>query len=274
MVLGSIGMVAACGPSTPHNPSPELRSSRGPGPDQPYTLYEAPGPAYAGARVPAPESEPPQPPRPRAEELLSPALTESAAAAKLVTLITDVKANLVTTRYKHKTRVRRRTGYYAFDCSGMVAWMLQRTAPRAFRAMKKTRPRAIDFYDSIVRAPTAESRRGWRRLDHVSDARAGDLFAFPRSPVSTSPITGHVGVFIERPWPVDGLEDAWAARILDATRLPHQDDTRSRDGDGGFGFGTMMFVNDETGKTIAYGWFGTQSSGYMPTHVAYGRVTK
>ena len=27
-------------------------------------------------------------------------------------------------------------------------------------------------------------------------------------------------------------------------------------------------------KTIAYGWRGTRSGGYMPTHVAYGRVMR
>ncbi|MCG8421481.1 MAG: hypothetical protein MJE77_26480 [Proteobacteria bacterium] len=214
------------------------------------------------------------PPSPRAEELLSPELTASPAAAKLVELIIDVRDNLVATSYKHKTRVQQRKGYYAWDCSGMAEWMLERSAPRALRSLGKKRPRAIHFYRAISRAPKTKSPRGWQQLAHVSDARAGDLFAFPRSPLSTSRVTGHVGFFIEKPWPVPGVERAWAARIVDSTKTPHQDDTRSADGDGGFGFGTMMFVNDESGKTIAYGWYGTDSRGYMPTHVAYARVTR
>lgn len=222
--------------------------------------------------APAAAVEEPLPPR--AEELLSADLAVTPAAAKLVTLITTVRDNLVETRYQGSTDVRQRTGYYAWDCSGMVAWLLRRSAPRALRATEKSRPRAIDFYRVIARAPTAKSRRGWRQLAHVSEAYPGDLFAFPRSPVSRSRISGHVGVFVERPWPVPGFEDAWAARILDATRTPHQDDTRANDGIGGFGFGTMMFVNDETGKTIAYGWHGTNSGGYLPTHVVYGRVVR
>ena len=64
------------------------------------------------------------------------------------------------------------------------------------------------------------------------------------------------------------------ARILDATGLPHENDTRARDSEGGFGFGTFLFVNDESGDTIAYGWFGTRSRGFMPTTVEYGRVTR
>ncbi len=42
----------------------------------------------------------------------------------------------------------------------------------------------------------------------------------------------------------------------------------------GFGFGTFLFVNDESGKTVAYGWFGTASRGTLPTSVVYGRLTR
>ena len=234
---------------------------------------QAPSPSTVVASRPIEDAalrSPPPPP----EELLSPDLTASAAAASLVELIADVRDTLVTTSYEHDTRVRADEGYYAWDCSGMAAWMLARSAPRALRSIGKSRPRAIDFYNAIVRAPFDESRRGWQQLGHVSDARAGDVFAFPRSPISKSPITGHVGFFIEQPWAVPGVDGAWAARILDATRTPHQDDTRSRGDGGGFGFGTMMFVTDGDGKTISYGWHGTNSRGTMPTHVVYGRVTQ
>ena len=159
----------------------------------------------------------------------------------------------------------------------MANWILKRTAPRARRALRKSRPRAIDFYKAIVKAPEKRARRGWQKLPHISDARPGDVFAFPRSPLSKSKISGHVGFFVERPWKVENFRyegEAWAARILDATGLPHQNDTRARDSEGGFGFGTFLFVNDENGDTIAYGWFGTASRGFLPTKVAYGRVTR
>lgn len=207
-----------------------------------------------------------------AEDLLSPSITESASAARIVELVNEVRASLVTTRYHHRTRVRPDEGYYAWDCSGMAGWMLRRAAPRALFSINKRRPRAIDFYRAIVRAPLEESRHGWQRLGHVSDARAGDVFAFPRSRLSKSKVSGHVGFFAEQPWPVTHLDGVWAARIVDATSTPHKDDTR---GDGnGFGFGTMMFITDQTGKTVSYGWHGTDSERYMPAHVAYGRVTK
>ena len=69
-----------------------------------------------------------------------------------------------------------------------------------------------------------------------------------------------------------GLPNVYLARVLDATSLPHQDDTRDSTSEGGFGFGTIAFVTDETGETIGYGWFGSESPGTMPTRVVFGRV--
>jgi len=197
----------------------------------------------------------------------------SRAGGRVVKLMNKLKRSVKVTKYQHWNTIKRRTGYYAWDCSGMAMWILRRTAPRALRAMKKRRPQAVDFYKAIVRSPTKRARRGWRQLKHISHARPGDVFAFPRSPVSRSKTTGHVGFFVEKPWPVPGLKGAWAARILDATRIPHQDDTRKDNPDGGFGFGTFMFLVDDKGKTYGYGWHGTNTRGYLPTHVVYGRVT-
>lgn len=200
-------------------------------------------------------------------------MAASDAGARVIALVNKLRNTVKITRYQSATRIKERRGLYAFDCSGMAAWFLKKTAPDARRAMRSRRPRAIDFYLAIARAPMAKPSHGWLQLKHVSDARPGDLFAFPKSPISKSNITGHVGFFVERPWPVEGIEGGWAARIVDATKTPHQYDTRKRDGDGGFGFGTMMFFTNGAGKTFAYGWQGTNNR-FMPTHVVYGRVTQ
>lgn len=222
--------------------------------------------------VAAPKSSPP-----RAEMLLRAGLASGPAAASVVSEIVALRDSVRSTRYQARTEIDAGRGHYAWDCSGMANWILRRAAPRARRALRKGRPRAIDYYKAIVRAPIERARRGWKQLGHIGEARPGDVFAFPRSPVSRSRISGHVGFFVGRPWKVP-LElaghEMWAARILDATGLPHQNDTRSRASDGGFGFGTFAFINDPSGKTVAYGWFGTASRGFMPTHVAYGRVAR
>jgi hypothetical protein len=154
----------------------------------------------------------------------------------------------------------------------MAHWILRRAAPRAARSVARPRPVARDYFHAIDRAPIGRVRDGWSRLGHVSQARPGDLFAWLRSPLSARKITGHVGFLMETPRPMVGSDRVYLARVADATSLPHQDDTRDVDSEGGFGFGTLAFVTDETGETIGYGWFGSDSPGMIVTRVVFGRV--
>lgn len=273
LACAAIAAFAACaepGSSGIAQPRPAVLAQPGP------AVAARPGPAALAPVVPA-EAEPMR--IPRAELTVQPDEAATEAAARMVALVAELRESVRETRYQARTIVRAAEGYYAWDCSGMTTWLLRRTAPRALRAVASARPVARDYYRAIVRASTHAStrastraRRGWQRLSHVSEARPGDVFAFRRSPLSASKITGHVGVLVSAPVEVPGWPGAYAVRILDATRLPHQDDTRTGDGIGGFGFGTMLFVTDELGEVQSYGWFGTESGGLMPTHVVFGRL--
>jgi hypothetical protein len=256
-----------------------------PGPPEPVTWSSGPWPvsaapaaappAEAAADVPAEPDVPAGLEAPlvaRAELTVEPDEASSAAARRVLEQVLEVRDSVRETRYRHRTRVRASAGYYAFDCSGMTSWFLERAAPRALRAVGGDRPRARDYYRVIAQAPTGKTRRGWQRLGHVSEARPGDVFAFLRSPLSRSRVTGHVGFLITAPVAVPDWPGAYAARILDSTRTPHQHDTRGDDGIGGFGFGTMVFVTDADGEVQGYGWHGTDSAGTLPTHVVFGRV--
>ena len=79
---------------------------------------------------------------------------------------------------------------------------------------------------------------------------------------------------MDRPLPVQGMPGAFAVRVADATSLAHQDDTRANDEDGGFGIGTLVFLTDAAGRGSSYGWFGTQSEGYVVTPIVIGRVSR
>jgi hypothetical protein len=70
------------------------------------------------------------------------------------------------------------------------------------------------------------------------------------------------------------MPGSYAVRVADATSLGHQDDTRVDDEDGGFGLGTIVFLTDEVGRGASYGWFGTQSEGYVVTPIVIGRVSR
>lgn len=210
---------------------------------------------------------------PSLEDSLEPAVAETRAARRLLALVLRVHREHTDTSYQARTAVDVERGTYAWDCSGMMSWLLRRSAPRALAALASARPVARDYVRAIERAPLGRGRRGWQRLAHVADARPGDVFAFLRSPVSTSKITGHVGVVLGYPAPVPGWPGAYALRIADSTRGGHQDDLRALDADGGFGVGTMLFLTDARGVVVAYGWYGTLSPWLLPTTVVFGRVT-
>jgi hypothetical protein len=142
------------------------------------------------------------------------------------------------------------------------------------RAITRERPVARDFVRAIEAAPIGRSRGGWQRLGHIEEARPGDLFAWRRPRGFPSRNTGHVGFVMNAPAPVPGLPGAYAVRVADATSLGHQDDTRATDPDGGFGLGTLVFLTDGAGHGTHYGWFGTQSEGYVVTPIVFGRVTR
>lgn len=198
----------------------------------------------------------------------------SKAAARLLALRAKISDSLTETAYQHRTVVRRDEGVYRWDCSGMVAWMLRKAAPAARKALDKGRPVARDFYRHIRRAPTRRAKNGWRRLAHIDDVRPGDVFAWQRPPGFASKSTGHVGFAVEPAEPVPEIPGAYTLRILDATSLRHDKDTRPPDGEGGFGEGTILFTTNDNGVGTAYGWFGRRSRGVIATEILFGRVTR
>ena len=194
---------------------------------------------------------------------------ETKAAQRVLTQIDQLRDAVVETKYQHRTKVRVRDGYYAWDCSGMANWILRKASPKAYRALRAERPKAKNFYKTISAAPTDRAQRGWQRLGGIADARPGDLFAWQR----TETASAHVGFIIDTPHPSETVDGGWVVRITDATAQPHLDDARRESPDGGFGFGTMMFVTDEDGNTEFYGWHGERSR-LNPTPVVFGRVSK
>lgn len=203
---------------------------------------------------------------------LSPLPPATPAASRIVALLTRIQATQRDLAYQHRTDVRERRGRYRWDCSGMVSWVLRRAAPRAGRAIGAPRTSARGIHRLIARAPEGGERRGWERLTHIEDVRAGDVFAWRTPAGSPSRHTGHTGFAMERARPVPGLRDAYALRVADSIVGPHQEDTRPEGTDGGLGFGVFVFLTDGEGRATHYGWRGTRTVGYMRTPVLFGRV--
>ena len=175
-----------------------------------------------------------------------------------------IEASLRETRYQHATRVDVARGRYRFDCSGMVNWILRRSAPRAFRALGRPRPVAATYARTIARAPS-RPRGAWQRIDRWQDVRPGDVFAFESTRIrgldrwlrlftSERQPSGHTGIVVSSMRPVAlGVVEA---EIVDSTTFPHGgDDRRAWGGEGGFGRGTMAF-HWRGDEIVGHGWLG------------------
>ncbi|MEZ4326919.1 MAG: hypothetical protein R3B40_17005 [Polyangiales bacterium] len=218
--------------------------------------------------VPAPRRARPR--TPLALDTAEPAA--SLAGQRVVARLSDIRHRLVSTRYQHRTRVRESRGEYAWDCSGMVSWILAREARVALRGLASPRPVARSYVQAIERAPTTRARRGFRRLAHVAEGRPGDVFAW-RRPLDWGPgATGHVGFLLSRPVPVPEWPDAYVFRAADATSFGHQDDTRPDGSGGGYGEGTLLVTTDGEGNATGYGWYGRYSDWVVTTPVVFGRL--
>lgn len=195
-------------------------------------------------------------------------------AARVLGVLADVRDSMRSTRYQHRTYVSERRGVYRWDCSGMADWIITRVSRRARRALYSERPVARTFYRLIERSPTEGHRRGWQEIESIADARPGDVFAWLTSRAIRSQSTGHVGFVLETPRPSPRIRNGWLVRIADATSYPHQRDTRSPTGDGGYGEGTIMFITADGDPTqvIGYGWLGDDYPQYLPTRIRFGRI--
>ncbi len=180
-------------------------------------------------------------------------------------------------KYSHETLVDERAGRYEFDCSGLVSWVLRRTAPGAHGVVvgrsRNGRPLARDYYREIAATrPGPRTPRGWARVTRVDEASAGDVIAWLKPEEVRSTNTGHVAFLLAAPRPTDLIPGGFLLRIADASRYQHDDDDRSQSGRTGFGSGTILVVADaETGGPSAYGWVGLRSRWVLEAAIAIGR---
>ncbi len=183
-----------------------------------------------------------------------------------------VAETLTESEYSYGLSVNEARGVYRFDCSGMVQWVLRRSAPVAAITMAHglpQRPLARDFQRRIGRAPAEKERGGWRRIERIADLAPGDVVAWRKPVEIESANTGHVAFVLLPPVLAPGYENAYLVRIADSSRLLHDDDTRV--GRSGFGFGTILLISDPaTGKPTAYGWVALRWRAFE-TEIALGR---
>lgn len=195
--------------------------------------------------------------------------------AGVMAVLAEMAQGMTATRYQHRTVVRQRRGEYFFDCSGMAAWVLSRAAPAAMRAVSRpdgARPVAATFHQAIDRVEPGTTRGAWQRVEHAASARPGDVLAWRRPPWFPSRSTGHVAFIVSEPVPSPGPVPGVLLRIADATRYPHEDDSRA-EGETGFGTGVILVATDDAGRPAGYGWYGSasQPDWVVPCEMVIGR---
>lgn len=194
-------------------------------------------------------------------------------------VIARIDRSLRTTRYVHAVHVDEAAGRFEFDCSGMAAWVLERSAPAAHAAVMRRngrgRPVASDYYDVIAQSPTANGSTGWLRVAHARDLKPGDLIAWRRPQPIVSSNTGHVLFVAAAPQQVDREGRRFLVRVADATSIPHGEDTRPSRHASGFGYGTIaLFLDRPEGEVVAYGWEGIPTRIDFRTPIAMGRAMR
>jgi hypothetical protein len=177
------------------------------------------------------------------------------------------------TRYVHGIDVHVNKGYYAFDCSGMVDFLLSRAAPVARHSVRQglaARPLAADFVRTLERIRPGTERGGWLRVARVEEARPGDVIAWLKPKIVRSVNTGHVGILVLAPKLRDPGDTAYLVRIADASRLRHQNDTRKADD--GFGMGTILVqTNLASGAPTGFSFAGSRARNAWGTKIVIGR---
>lgn len=217
----------------------------------------------------------PRPPEPSATEALRTAPLDW-EASPLMKGLGRLRSKMTSSAYVHGIDVDVRSGYYAFDCSGMVEWVLRDSAPVAYSGLRRGlayRPLARDFVNFIGTVTTERKRTGWVRVARVADALPGDVIAWLKPKFIKSENTGHVAIIVQPPRLRSPYDTAYVLRVADSSRLRHEDDTRG--GRGGFGFGTILVeTNPATGSPTGFSFAGSFAEHAFGTKIVIGRPTK
>jgi hypothetical protein len=180
------------------------------------------------------------------------------------------------THYVHGIDVHVKKGYFAFDCSGMVDWLLRSATPVARQSLQRglsSRPLARDFVFHLAAIEPGRERGGWLRIARMSDARPGDVIAWIKPKIVHSANTGHVAILVLEPRPRVEGDSAYLVRVADASRLMHEDDTRH--GRGGFGIGTILIdTHPGTGAPSGFHFGGSRAEFTLGTKIVIGRALR
>jgi hypothetical protein len=217
----------------------------------------------------------------------SPAPKQTPAFPKHLALAEALVANLdlSNTNYTHGAGTVRFTAPCEShtDCSGFIDALFMETYDYDRNQFKKwlgaNRPTAHRYHDAI------EEEKGFQHIEHVQDARPGDLLAVKY--LKRTDNTGHVMLVDKPPQKIEPLPPVvpgtqqWEVAVIDSSESGHGDsDTRFHKGANGkdhdgLGEGILRIYTDSAGSIAGFAWSPLKVSKFKdPTdeHLVIGRL--
>jgi len=200
----------------------------------------------------------------------------SEVLGKAISMLRSVRQ----TRYQHETQINESRGQYFADCSGFMAYVLERTAPEAWVRLEKMTQK----YEPGVARPLAKhfvyyfdedmaNIKGWHSVKQVEDLRPGDIIAWLTPDDSDSKNTGHVMFVASHPKPSKEHAREYEIRVIDSTRSGHGGgDPRTPKGKNGLGTGVINLIEAKDGSPYAYRWKGPDSTRIYKTTIRLARA--
>lgn len=184
-------------------------------------------------------------------------------------------STMTETAYQGTTEINEKTGSLKCDCSGLLSHVLRDQFPEAYLSLRgmeaqwRSRPLSVTFYETFAAAGDGKGNGRWRRIEKMMEVQRGDILAWRIKAIEEGQSTGHVGMVASEPSvQKDGRV---RLRIIDSTRGPHSNDTRTEDSLG-VGSGDMYFTVDPGGKPSG---FHVRDGGRLSRNAfAFGRMVK
>jgi hypothetical protein len=177
------------------------------------------------------------------------------------------------TAYQGATEINEETGSLKCDCSGLVCYALRDMFPEAYlsvrgmEAQDRVRPMSITFYETFAAAATGKGNGRWQAVEKLLDIKPGDVLAWRKDVIKEGESSGHTAMVASKP--VVEKDGRVRIRVIDSTRGPHSNDTRTEK-NLGVGSGDMYFTADRDGRPS--GFYVRGDAPLQKLAFAFGRI--
>jgi hypothetical protein len=203
--------------------------------------------------------------------------TKQTPSGQFAKIVETLLADMTVTEYQHDTEIDEDAGVLKCDCSGLIGHVLRRHFPEAYLHVDgktrpdRVRPLAANYCETFIAAGEKDGEKyPWKQIAKVEDLRPGDIFAWKKRKIVKGETTGHVLMIQSIPKRQKG--GLYRVRVVDSTRSPHANDTRTSK-TLGVGSGEMWLSADEDGRLNGF-QVSARSGVSMKNILSAGRIVE